>query len=143
MRLKHVDLITNSANQDAWEVKTKFSKIFNTFFFPVGEEVLEIVAAWVSYLRDEKLWGNDDPLFPATRITLGATRQFEAAGCRGITGATPRPFVRSFAKPLFVLACRISTRIASEIPLSNWARMSVKPPNSSRRGARTSDTRKS
>jgi len=42
--------------------------------------VREIVAAWVSYLRDEKLWGNDDPLFPATRITLGATRQFEAAG---------------------------------------------------------------
>jgi len=26
------------------------------------------------------LWGNDDPLFPATRIGLGATRQFEALG---------------------------------------------------------------
>ena len=80
MKLKHVDFITNSVNQDAREVKTKFSKTFNTFFFPVGEEVREIVAAWVSYLRDEKLWGNDDPLFPATRITLGTTRQFEAAG---------------------------------------------------------------
>ncbi len=80
MKLKHIDLITNSVNQDAREVKTKFSKTFNTFFFPVGEEVHEIVAAWVSYLRDEKLWGNEDPLFPATRITLGTTRQFEAAG---------------------------------------------------------------
>jgi len=80
MKLKHVDLITNSVNQDAREVKTKFSKTFNTFFFPVGEEVREIVAAWVSYLRNEKLWGNDDPLFPATYISLGATRQFEAAG---------------------------------------------------------------
>ena len=80
MKLKHVDLITNSVNQDARQVKTKFSKTFNTFFFPVGEEVHEIVAAWVSYLRDEKLWGNDDPLFPATRITLGTTCQFEAAG---------------------------------------------------------------
>jgi integrase len=80
MKLKHIDLITNSVNQDAREVKTKFSKTFTTFFFPVGEEVREIVAAWVSYLRDEKLWGNDDPLFPATRIKLGATRQFEAAG---------------------------------------------------------------
>lgn len=80
MKLKHIDLITNSVNQDAREVKTKFSKTFNTFFFPVGEEVHEIVAAWVSYLRDEKLWGNEDPLFPATRIALGTTRQFEAAG---------------------------------------------------------------
>jgi hypothetical protein len=26
------------------------------------------------------LWGNDDPLFPATRIALGSTRQFEAVG---------------------------------------------------------------
>jgi hypothetical protein len=26
------------------------------------------------------LWGNDDPLFPATRIALGATRKFEAMG---------------------------------------------------------------
>ena len=80
MKLKHVDLITDSVNQDAREVKTKLSKTFTTFFFPVGEEVREVVAAWVAYLRDEKLWGNDDPLFPSTRIRLGATRQFEAAG---------------------------------------------------------------
>jgi integrase len=80
IKLKHIDLITNCVHQDAREVKTKFSKTFNTFFFPVGEEVCEIVAAWVSYLRDEKLWGNDDPLFPATQMTLGDTRQFEVAG---------------------------------------------------------------
>jgi len=78
MKLKHLDLITNSVNQDAREVKTKFSKTFNTFFFPVGDEVHTIVAAWLTYLRDEKLWGNNDPLFPATHIALGATRQFEA-----------------------------------------------------------------
>ena len=36
MKLKHVDLITNSINQDAREVNTKFSKTFKTFFFPVG-----------------------------------------------------------------------------------------------------------
>ena len=80
MKLKHVDLITNSVNQDAREVKTKFSKTFNTFFFPVGEEVREILAEWVSYLRVERLWGNDDPLFPKTKIVVGTTRQFEAAG---------------------------------------------------------------
>jgi len=80
LKLKHVDLIAGCVNQDAREVKTKFSKTFSTFLFPVGEEVREIVTEWVSYLRNEKLWGNDDPLFPATRISLGATRQFEAAG---------------------------------------------------------------
>jgi integrase len=80
LKLKHVDLITDCINQDAREVKTKFSKTFSTFFFPVGEEVREIVAEWVYYLRNDKLWGNNDPLFPATCIRLGATRQFEAAG---------------------------------------------------------------
>jgi integrase len=80
MKLKHVDLITNNVYQDARQVKTKFSKTFKTFFFPVGEEVREIVAAWVSYLREEKLWGNEDPLFPATHIVVGLSHQFEVAG---------------------------------------------------------------
>jgi integrase len=80
LKLKHVDLIAGCINQDAREVKTKFSKTFNTFFFPVEEEVRAIVSEWVTYLRDEKLWGNEDPLFPATHIGLGSTRQFEAVG---------------------------------------------------------------
>jgi len=80
LKLKHVDLIADCVNQDAREVRTKLSKTFTTFFFPVGEEIRTIVSQWVSYLRDEKLWGNDDPLFPATHVALGATRQFETAG---------------------------------------------------------------
>lgn len=35
---------------------------------------------WVKYLVEENLWGNDDPLFPATKIAQGTTRQFEAVG---------------------------------------------------------------
>ena len=103
MKLKHVDLITNSVNQDAREVKTKFSKTFTTFFFPVGEEVREIVAAWVSYLRDEKLWGNDDPLFPATRIALGAARQFEVAGLAREHWSNASP-IRKIFREAFVSA---------------------------------------
>ena len=30
----------------------------------------------MNYLRKEKLWGNDDPLFPATLLELGEARQF-------------------------------------------------------------------
>lgn len=80
MLLKHVDLVVGCVNQDAREVKTKFSKTFDTFFFPVGDEICEIVVEWIMYLREEMLWGNDDPLFPATRIEYGASRQFEVAG---------------------------------------------------------------
>ena len=80
MKLKHVDLAAGSVFQDAREVQTKFSKSFTTYFFPVGSEVRLIVDAWVTYLRQEKLWGNDDPLFPATLVELGEARQFEAVG---------------------------------------------------------------
>ncbi|MGC1951186.1 MAG: site-specific integrase [Gammaproteobacteria bacterium] len=80
MKLKHVDLHAGSVHQDAREVRTKYSKTFTTFFFPVGVEIHQVVAEWVAYLREEQLWGNDDPLFPATRIALGTTRQFEAVG---------------------------------------------------------------
>ena len=80
MKLKHVDLHAGSVHQDAREVRTKYSKTFTTFFFPVGEEILRIVAEWIAFLREEMLWGNDDPLFPATRIALGPARQFEAVG---------------------------------------------------------------
>jgi integrase len=103
MKLKHVDLVANRVNQDAREVKTKFSKTFNTFFFPVGDEVRGIVAEWVTYLRDEKLWGNDDPLFPATRMALGATRQFEVAGLARDHWSTASP-IRTIFRDAFVSA---------------------------------------
>jgi integrase len=80
IKLKHVDLIAGCVNQDAREVNTKFSKTFNTFFFPVGEEIRTIVEEWVSYLRDKKLWGHEDPLFPATCVELDEKHQFKAAG---------------------------------------------------------------
>lgn len=60
MKLKHVDIVEGSIFQDAREVSTKFSKTFTTYFFPVGDETKAILVDWVKYLRDEKLWGNDD-----------------------------------------------------------------------------------
>jgi len=80
MKLKHVDLVAGSVFQDAREVETKFSKTFPTYFMNVGDDVRQIFDAWVTYLRQEKLWGNDDPLFPATMVELGESRQFEAVG---------------------------------------------------------------
>ncbi len=103
MKLKHVDLTANSVNQDAREVNTKFSKTFNTFFFPVGDEIRRIVTEWVSYLREDKLWGHDDPLFPATRIALGATRQFEASGLERDHWSSASP-IRAIFREAFVSA---------------------------------------
>ena len=80
MKLKHVNLTAGCVEQDAREVKTKFSKTFTTYFFPVGDEISQIVADWVAFLRGELLWGNDDPLFPATRIERGPSCHFEAVG---------------------------------------------------------------
>jgi integrase len=82
MKLKHVDLITKCVYQDAREVRTKFRKTFTTFFFPVGEEIAEVVANWITYLIQQKLWGNDDPLFPATQVAPGKSQQFEASGLK-------------------------------------------------------------
>jgi len=96
MKLKHVDLNANSVNQDAREVNTKFSKTFNTFFFPVGDEVRQILAEWVSYLRQDKLWGNDDPLFPATHIALGTARQFEVSGLQRKHWSSASPIRKIF-----------------------------------------------
>ena len=76
-KLKHIDMVSGCFYQDAREVKTKYSKTFTTAFFPVGEDIQKIVADWVCYLRREKLWGNDDPLFPKTLTTIGTNRQFE------------------------------------------------------------------
>ena len=80
MRLKHIDLAEGRIFQDARQVRTKFSKTFTTYFFPVGEDVLVLFAEWVAYLQKERLWGLDDPLFPATRVAIGPSGHFETAG---------------------------------------------------------------
>ena len=103
MKLKHVDLAAGCVHQDAREVETKFSKTFITYFFPVGEEVGQIVADWLTYLRQSKLWGNDDPLFPSTCMTIGASGQFEVVGLKREhwSGAAP---IRSIFREAFQAA---------------------------------------
>ena len=104
MKLKHIDLTADSVYQDAFrDVKTKFSKTFTTFFFPVGDEIHRIVAAWVSFLREDKLWGNDDPLFPATHMTIGESRQFEASGLERKHWSTAAP-IRAIFRQAFTRA---------------------------------------
>lgn len=96
MRLGHVDLTAGSVFQDARVVKTKFSKTFTTYFFPVGDEIKAIVTEWVGYLRGVRLWGNEDPLFPATSVELGGGFAFEAVGIKRQGWATAAPIREVF-----------------------------------------------
>ena len=69
-------------DQDARDVRTKASKTFSTWFFPVGGEALEIVRGWCLHLRANLLWGDNDPLFPATQLGLGESGGFVPIGLR-------------------------------------------------------------
>jgi integrase len=80
LRFKHVDLRLGCVIQDAREVRTKFSKSFPTYFFPVGGEVIAVIENWIEFLRHQKLWGPDDPLFPATLVRPGAGERYQVVG---------------------------------------------------------------
>jgi hypothetical protein len=103
MKLKHLDLVAGCVRQDAREVKTKFSKTFTTYFFPVGGEVSKIVQDWVLFLRGKQLWGNDDPLFPATRVAVGTNRQFAATGLTRTHWSSASP-IRGIFREAFLRA---------------------------------------
>jgi hypothetical protein len=79
-KLRHIDVVEGKIDQDARDVQTKYSKSFVTMFFPVGDDIRVVVADWVAYLRTEKLWGLDDPLFPKTKVAVGDDFRFGAAG---------------------------------------------------------------
>ena len=96
-RLKHVDLEQQRVDQDAREVRTKASKTFSTWFFPVGGDALAIVQDWCHHLRKVLLWGEDDPLFPATQVGLGETGGFAPLGLKREGWASAGPVRNIFA----------------------------------------------
>jgi integrase len=80
LKVKHISIERRRIFQDAREVRTKFAKAIETFFFPVGENVAAIVCDWVSYLTLEQLFGPDDPLFPKTAVGHDEHLSFTAQG---------------------------------------------------------------
>ena len=103
LKLRHIFITDGKVFQDARDVNTKFSKTFSTWFFPVGQKAFQIIAEWVDFLQDEKRWGIEDPLFPATKVIIGSNQTFEAAGLdrRHWTNAGP---IRSVFKAAFISA---------------------------------------
>ncbi len=91
IKLKHVNFLDGSVFQDARDVSTKFSKTFTTYFFPVGDDIRQIVVDWINYLREKKLWSHDDQLFPMTEIGLNENHQFSAIGLKRKHWSTTTP----------------------------------------------------
>ena len=102
-KLKHVDLAKAELFHDAREVRTKASKSCTTWFFPVGNEPLRIVTEWITHLRDDLHWGNDDALFPKTRIAVGAQRTFVAVGLERSGWSNAQP-IRDIFRDAFTRA---------------------------------------
>jgi integrase len=101
-KLGHIDIAEGRIDQDARD-RTKFSKSFVTTFFPVGDDIRAMVADWVAYLRTEKLWGLDDPLFPATKVAVGDNLRFAAAGLDRKHWSSASP-IRQIFKEAFAAA---------------------------------------
>jgi hypothetical protein len=122
LKLKHVDLDRNLLEQDAREVRTKASKSFPTVFFPVGGNARAIVADWVIYLRTERLFGFDDPLFPASLVRVGPEGQFQADGVDRRHWSNAGPIRKISRKHSNRPGCRISIHIHSARRLPSLAR---------------------
>jgi integrase len=101
-KIKHVDLINSSVFQGAREVKTKFSKTFTTYFFPVGELPVQILNEWGEHLKTELLFSHDDSLFPKTKVANTNDKKFSACGLLKEHWSTANPirelFKRAFEK---------------------------------------------
>jgi integrase len=96
LRLKHLDLDRRLLIQDPREVKTKRSKRIDTYFFPMGDDFEAIVVDWIRYLREEKHFGLDDPIFPRTRVVVGAEGVFVADGLEPVHWENTQPVRRIF-----------------------------------------------
>ncbi len=99
-KLKHIDLKDELVLQDARDVRTKRAKTFTTWFFPVGADIQQIVAEWVTFLREEKRFGPEDPIFPKSRMVPGPDRKFTPVGLDRAHWANAHP-VRTLFKAAF------------------------------------------
>ena len=68
-----------------------------------GDDVRAIVAEWIAYLRDQMLWGGDDPLFPATAVVNGKGLKFEVSGLARRHWSNAGP-IRAIFRDAFALA---------------------------------------
>lgn len=96
LRLKHVDLVRRLILQDPREVRTKRRKRIDTFLFPLSRELENVFDEWVRYLREVRLWGEDAPLLPRTRVIRSEEGAFVADGVEPIAWENTQPLRKIF-----------------------------------------------
>ena len=80
LRLKHVNVDLGHVFQDAREVNTKAAKTIHCQFFPVDATYRDCFAAYVTYLRDVKMFGPEDALFPKAQVGVVEGKGFANLG---------------------------------------------------------------
>ena len=99
LKVKHVDVDRRRVYQDPREVRTKASKSITSWFFPgVGSEPERITREWIGHLRQHLLFGDDDPLFPATAVGRGPQGGFQATGLVREHWSSAEPIRRIFRR---------------------------------------------
>lgn len=98
LKLKHLKLEQRLVVQDPREVKTKFSKRIDTFFFPVGVDLEQIVVDWVNYLLKKKLYDLSAPVFPRTELIHDENNSFTAGELKPIHWKTTTQIRKIFKK---------------------------------------------
>lgn len=101
--LKHVDLDNRLVIQDPRDVRTKFRKRIDTYVVPIDDELELIFVQWVKYLREKRLFGPDDPVFPKTVVGQDETQSFAAQGVEPAFWANASP-IRQIFKRAFTSA---------------------------------------
>ena len=117
LSLRHVDLTKSPplVRQEPDRVETKFSKSINTYFFPLGVDLQDIVISWIEELRTEHLFGPNDPVFPKTRVSVDNDKSFRATGIEAAHWSDASP-VRAIFRRAFHAGLPTSRRTPFAIP---------------------------
>lgn len=100
LKLRHVRPDRLGINQDAEDVRTKLSRSYPTFFFPVGDDIRQMFLEYVDHLKINLSWDDRDPLFPKAEQNVGEARHFHTVGLARKHWATARK-VRDIFKDVF------------------------------------------
>jgi len=119
LKLRHVSIDRTRVFQDPRDLKTKFRKAFETVFFPVGDDVLAIVAGRVALLAAEKQFGPDDPLFPKTAVAPDGQGNFAPQGLSREHWASAAPARKIFSEAFRRIGLSYSS---PAITPSRWSR---------------------
>ena len=80
LKLKHVDIEQGLVFQDGREVRTKNAKTFRTRFYPVDRSYRDCLTDWLIFLREVRLFGPDDALFPKAKVEYVRGQGFANVG---------------------------------------------------------------